>query len=89
MWIEPGKDVSVADLHRGIEISSGNDAAVAVAEHLAGNESAFADMMNGYAEALGMTDSWFVNSHGLPDPDHRPHTFPFIGLVGSHISPVV
>ena len=70
MWIEPGKDVSIADLHRGIVISSGNDATVAVAEHLAGNESAFADMMNGYAEALGMTDSWFVNSHGLPDPDH-------------------
>jgi D-alanyl-D-alanine carboxypeptidase (penicillin-binding protein 5/6) len=70
MWIEPGMDVSITDLHRGIVISSGNDATVAVAEHLAGNESAFADMMNGYAEALGMTDSWFVNSHGLPDPDH-------------------
>jgi D-alanyl-D-alanine carboxypeptidase (penicillin-binding protein 5/6) len=70
MWIEPGKDVSISDLHRGIVVSSGNDATVAVAEHLAGNESAFADMMNGYAEALGMVDSWFVNSHGLPDPDH-------------------
>lgn len=70
MWIEPGKDVSIEDLHRGIVVSSGNDATVAIAEHLAGNESAFADMMNGYAEALGMEDSWFVNSHGLPDPDH-------------------
>ena len=62
MWIEPGKDVSIEDLHRGIVVSSGNDATVAVAEHLAGNESAFADMMNGYGEALGMADSWFVNS---------------------------
>ncbi|MEH6569217.1 MAG: D-alanyl-D-alanine carboxypeptidase family protein [Halioglobus sp.] len=70
MWIEPGKNVSIEDLHRGIVVSSGNDATVAVAEHLAGNESAFADMMNGYAEALGMQDSWFINSHGLPHPDH-------------------
>ena len=70
MWIEPGMDVSIEDLHRGIVVSSGNDATVAVAEHLAGNESAFADMMNGYAEALGMQDSWFINSHGLPHPDH-------------------
>lgn len=70
MWIEPGKDVSIDDLEHGIIVSSGNDATVAVAEHLAGNESAFADMMNGHAEALGMNDSHFVNSHGLPDPDH-------------------
>jgi D-alanyl-D-alanine carboxypeptidase (penicillin-binding protein 5/6) len=70
MWIEPGKDVSIDDLHHGIVVSSGNDATVAVAEHLAGNESAFADMMNGYAEALGMDDTYFVNSHGLPDPNH-------------------
>ncbi|WP_116366691.1 D-alanyl-D-alanine carboxypeptidase family protein [Parahaliea mediterranea] len=70
MWIEPGKDVSVEDLERGIIISSGNDATVAVAEHVAGSESAFADMMNSHAEALGMTSSHFVNSHGLPDPNH-------------------
>ncbi|MBT4521287.1 MAG: D-alanyl-D-alanine carboxypeptidase [Halieaceae bacterium] len=70
MFIEPGMDVLVQDLQRGIIISSGNDATVAVAEHLAGSESAFADMMNGHAEALGMSGSYFVNSHGLPDPDH-------------------
>ncbi|MCL4104406.1 UNVERIFIED_CONTAM: hypothetical protein GTU68_047368 [Idotea baltica] len=70
MWIEPGMDVSISDLKRGIVISSGNDATVAVAEHLAGSESAFADMMNGHAESLGMVDSYFVNAHGLPDPDH-------------------
>lgn len=68
MWIEPGKPVPLADLERGIIISSGNDATVAVAEHLAGNETAFADMMNAHAEAIGMRDSWFVNSHGLPAP---------------------
>ena len=70
MWIEPGKDVSIADLERGIVISSGNDATVAVAEHLAGSESVFTEMMNAHAEALGMQDSWFVNSHGLPHPEH-------------------
>lgn len=70
MWIEPGKDVSIADLERGIVISSGNDATVAVAEHLAGSEAVFAEMMNAHAESLGMQDSWFVNSHGLPHPEH-------------------
>ena len=70
MWIEPGKDVSVEDLQRGIIISSGNDATVAVAEHLAGSEAVFAEMMNSHAEKLGMVDTYYVNSHGLPDPDH-------------------
>lgn len=70
MWIEPGKDVRVEDLERGIVISSGNDATVAIAEHLAGTEAVFVEMMNTHAEALGMKDSWFVNSHGLPHPDH-------------------
>lgn len=70
MWIEPGKDVSIEDLERGIVISSGNDATVAVAEHIAGSEAVFAEMMNTHAEALGMRDSWFINSHGLPHPDH-------------------
>ncbi len=70
MWIEPGKDVSIEDLQRGIVISSGNDACVAVAEHLAGTEGAFAEMMNANAEALGMVDTYYVNSHGLPHPDH-------------------
>lgn len=70
MWIEVGKQVKLKDLHRGIVVSSGNDASVAVAEHLAGSESAFADVMNQHAKVLGMTGSHFVNSHGLPDPDH-------------------
>jgi len=70
MWIEPGKDVSIEDLQRGIIISSGNDATVAVAEHLAGSEAVFAEMMNTNAEKLGMVDTYYVNSHGLPHPDH-------------------
>lgn len=70
MWIEVGKKIPLGELHKGIVISSGNDASVAVAEHLAGSEEAFADVMNQHAEILGMTNSHFVNSHGLPDADH-------------------
>lgn len=70
MWIEVGKQVPLGELHKGVVISSGNDASVAVAEHVAGSEDAFAGMMNQHAARLGMTNSHFVNSHGLPDPDH-------------------
>lgn len=70
MWIEPGKAVTVAELEKGIVISSGNDATVAIAEHIAGTETAFADMMNRYAQELGMAGTHFTNSHGLPDPSH-------------------
>jgi D-alanyl-D-alanine carboxypeptidase (penicillin-binding protein 5/6) len=70
MWIEVGKQVSLGDLHRGVVISSGNDSSVAVAEHIAGSEDAFAGMMNQHAAMLGMTNSHFANSHGLSHPDH-------------------
>ena len=70
MWIEPGMEVSVADIERGIVISSGNDATVAIAEHIAGSDSAFASLMNRHAEKLGLDATHFVNSHGLPHPEH-------------------
>lgn len=70
MFIEVGKEVSVNDLLHGIIIQSGNDASIAIAEHIAGSEDAFADMMNTHARRLGMTNSFFVNSTGWPDPDH-------------------
>jgi D-alanyl-D-alanine carboxypeptidase (penicillin-binding protein 5/6) len=70
MWIEPGMEVSIEDLERGIVISSGNDATVAIAEHIAGSEGAFAALMNEHAERLGLSGTYFVNSHGLPHPDH-------------------
>lgn len=65
MFVGVDTRVSVEDLLRGIIIQSGNDASVAVAEHIAGSEDAFADMMNQYAEVLGMTQSFFMNSSGL------------------------
>lgn len=70
MFIEVGKQVSVSDLNRGIIIQSGNDACVAMSEHIAGSEDAFADLMNAHAERIGMTGTHFMNSHGLPDPEH-------------------
>jgi D-alanyl-D-alanine carboxypeptidase (penicillin-binding protein 5/6) len=70
MFIEPSMQVSVEDLLRGMVIQSGNDASVALAEHVAGSEDAFASLMNHYGELLGMTSTSFINSTGLPDPDH-------------------
>ena len=70
MFIEVGDVVSLRDLKRGIVVASGNDACVAVAEHLAGTESAFVQLMNSTALRLGMTSTNFVNSHGLSHPDH-------------------
>ncbi|MEE4217669.1 MAG: D-alanyl-D-alanine carboxypeptidase family protein [Xanthomonadales bacterium] len=70
MFIDPKMQVSVEDLIRGMVVQSGNDASVALAEHVAGSEEAFADLMNHYAEKLGMTATHFVNATGLPDPQH-------------------
>ncbi|GIS40183.1 MAG: hypothetical protein Ct9H90mP13_00290 [Pseudomonadota bacterium] len=60
-------DVTVEDLIKGMIIISGNDASVAFAEHIAGNEETFAIYMNMYAEALGMKKTNFTNSHGLEE----------------------
>lgn len=65
MFIKPKDEISVENLMRGVIIQSGNDACVALAEHVAGSESGFVALMNGWAEKLGMQDSRFVNSHGL------------------------
>ncbi len=69
-FIQVGTTVSVEDLLQGMIVQSGNDASVALAEHVAGTEQTFADLMNFYAEQLGMENSSFRNSTGLPDPDH-------------------
>ena len=70
MFIEPDMQVTVEDLIRGMIIQSGNDACVALAEHIAGSEEAFASLMNHYADVLQMTGTHFMNSTGLPDPQH-------------------
>ena len=70
MFIEVGKRVSIVDLLKGIIIQSGNDASVAIAEYVGGTEDGFVDLMNSYAGALGMKNTYFRNSTGLPDDEH-------------------
>ncbi len=71
MFIEVGSKVRVEDLLLGVVVQSGNDASVALAEHVAGSESAFVDVMNKKASELGMSSSYFINVTGLPSPRHQ------------------
>jgi len=70
MFVEVGKQVKVEDLLKGVIIQSGNDASVALAEHIAGDEVTFAAMMNQHAQRLGMKNSHFEDSNGLPIENH-------------------
>ncbi len=70
MFVQVGTSVPLIDLLRGIIIQSGNDATLAVSEHVAGSETAFAELMNQYAARLGMKNSHFADASGLPDPQH-------------------
>ena len=74
MFIEPRKPVTVDELNQGMIVQSGNDASVALAEAVGGSESAFAALMNQEAERLGMKNTHFMNSTGLPDPQHVTST---------------
>ena len=70
MFIEVGNKILLEDLLLGLIIQSGNDASVALAEHVGGTEEAFADIMNAQAKRLGLKDTHFINATGLPDPEH-------------------
>ena len=70
MFIEPKKQVTVDELIRGMIVQSGNDACIALAEAIAGSEASFANLMNKEATRLGMKNTHFTNSTGLPDPEH-------------------
>ncbi|MFM2588001.1 serine hydrolase [Vibrio sp. TBV020] len=65
MFIEVGTDVQLMDLYRGLIVQSGNDASVAIAEHVAGSEDAFVGLMNSWAQKLGLSNSSYTNPHGL------------------------
>ncbi|MGH1611701.1 serine hydrolase [Vibrio parahaemolyticus] len=65
MFIEVNTSVSLSDLYRGLVVQSGNDASVAIAEHVAGSEAGFVSLMNSWASQLGLTSSSFTNPHGL------------------------
>jgi hypothetical protein len=70
MFLEPRTRVTIKELLMGVIVQSGNDASIALAEHVAGSEQTFAAMMNAYGAQLGMTGTNFTNSTGLPGPDH-------------------
>ena len=70
MFIQEGTTVTLSDLLMGVVVQSGNDASVAIAEFLAGDEQAFADVMNQHAITIGMTSTNFLNSTGLPEEGH-------------------
>ena len=71
----------LVQMEKGMVVQSGNDAAIALAEHVAGSVDAFAALMNAYAERIGMKDSHFVNPTGLPDPEHYSTAYD-IALLG-------
>lgn len=70
MFVQVNTEVPLEDLLKGIIIQSGNDASIAVAEHIAGTEDGFSQLMNHYAQQLGMTNTHFMNATGLPHADH-------------------
>ena len=74
MFIEQGKRVNVLDLLKGVIIQSGNDATVALAEYVGGTEDGFVDLMNSYAASMGLSNTLFQNSTGLPDGNHFSST---------------
>jgi D-alanyl-D-alanine carboxypeptidase (penicillin-binding protein 5/6) len=70
IFLEPGEEMTVEDMLKGIAIGSGNDASVAMAERIAGSEEAFVEMMNKKAKELGLKNTKFQNTTGLPEKDH-------------------
>ena len=70
MFIEVGEKVSIGDLLKGMIVQSGNDATIALAEHIAGSEQSFVALMNQHAQRLGLNDTHFVDATGLPHPEH-------------------
>ncbi len=70
MFINANSEVPAKDLLLGMIVQSGNDATIALAEHLAGSEEAFVQQMNAHAARIGMSNSHFTNAPGLPDPEH-------------------
>lgn len=85
MFIEAGKKVKVDNLLRGIIIVSGNDASVALAEHISGSEERFAQLMNNYAKALGMKNTKFANATGLPTKAEQHSTAHDLAILATRL----
>jgi D-alanyl-D-alanine carboxypeptidase (penicillin-binding protein 5/6) len=83
MFIKPGERVRAEDLIKGIAVASGNDACISLAEHITGSEEAFVLKMNEKARGLGLKDSQFKNSHGMPARDQYTSAFD-IAILARH-----
>ncbi len=84
MFLDLNQQVSVADLNRGIIIVSGNDACVAIAEHISGSQQAFIDTMNKYVQQFGLKNTHFATVHGLDDPNQYTSARD-MAIIGAHI----
>lgn len=85
MFVKVGDEVPLKDLLQGVIVASGNDATVALAEHVAGSEETFTAMMNEQAKLLGMTNSHFMDSTGLPNKDHYSSAHDLATLTQAYI----
>jgi D-alanyl-D-alanine carboxypeptidase (penicillin-binding protein 5/6) len=86
MFIEPSRTVTIDELMRGMIVQSGNDACIALAEAVSGSESAFVQIMNKEANRLGMKNTRFANSTGLPHPEHYSTAYDLSLLAAAMIS---
>lgn len=84
MFLKAGSSVKVRDLLKGVIIQSGNDASIALAEHIGGSEDAFVDLMNRQAQALGLKGTHFENATGLPGKEHYSTAYD-MAILGKHI----
>ena len=84
MFLKEGDRVSVRDLSRGLIVDSGNDACVAVAEHISGTVANFVDTMNKYVQQFGLKNTNFTTPHGLDDPNQYS-TARDMAIIGAHI----
>ena len=86
---ELNKTAPILDMEKGMAVQSGNDAAIALAEHVAGSQEAFAQLMNNYAAKIGLKNTHFANAHGLSDPEHysTAHDLALLGRAIIHDFP--
>ena len=85
VFLEPGEEMSVDDMLKAICVSSGNDAAVAMAEHIGGSEEAFVDMMNNRAKELGAKNTHFINCNGLDETNDHYSTARDVALISCEL----
>ena len=85
VFLEPGEEMTVDDMLKAVCVSSGNDAAVAMAEHIGGSEEAFVEMMNNRAKELGAKNTHFINCHGVDETEDHYSTARDIAIISAEL----